>query len=62
MSYTQVISKLLDKATKNDIGFVVKLIAIGVFFVMLGITISLIMYGSVEIDVQSKPKSVESAK
>ena len=62
MSVTQIFNKLVEKATKKDISFVVKLLAIGFFFVMLGITMSLIMYGSVEIDVKTKPESVEKAK
>ena len=42
-----VLLVLVEKATPNDAGFALKVIAIGLFFIMIAVTYSLISRGSV---------------
>jgi len=64
MSITGVIVKMVEKASKKDIGTAIKMIALGVFFLLLGACLSLVLYGQLAIDVQAEkaPEETEKAK
>jgi hypothetical protein len=61
MSVTQVLKGMVEKASKKDVGIAIKIVAAGIFILLLGICLSLVLYGQLCIDVKSKPE-VESAK
>ena len=46
-------AELIDRASKKDISFLIKCIAISIFIVAVGVACCLVMYGSVEVDLKT---------
>jgi len=52
-----VITSVINKASRKDVSLLVQLVAIGIFFVLIAITYSIIYRGSVIIDVKAEAKA-----
>ena len=47
-------TELIDRASKKDISFLVRVIAISIFVVAVGIAVCLVIHGSMEVDVTAE--------
>ena len=52
-----MITSVINKASRKDVSLLVQLVAIGIFFVLIAITYSIIYRGSVIIDVKAEAKA-----
>jgi len=62
MSYSDIPKELIDKAPRKDVGIALKIVAIGIFILLLGLCLSFIMHGGVDISVTKSKAPVSPDK
>lgn len=53
MKIQGALTELIDRASKRDISFLIKVIAISIFVIAIGVACCLILYGSLHVDIPS---------
>ena len=59
MGWTVVVQEMIHKASRKEINLCMTLLTIGVFFVLIGITIAFIKYGGISVSSTAPTSEVE---